>query len=221
MPRLDPLLGSLLLLLAGVAVWTCAPLASGSIAPVGSSMPIDLQVPVTQSVTPGWKSGDTSVRMPDITTPGDARDATSSGWKLSTNHSSGYEVRVRSTSDPALKGRNAVDGKGSPDFFADFKTQSCPCPWDVTGSPRGVFGISASVSASAGAAAPLDASRWGTPSSHKWRGLGKESYRVFSTSGGSGEYNMSLLFRTEIPDGAVQREGSYRASMVISMHPLL
>ena len=32
---------------------------------------------------------------------------------------------------------------------------------------------------------------------------------------------MTLLLRSEVPDGAVQVEGSYRASAVVSTHPLL
>jgi hypothetical protein len=188
---------------------------------VSSGARVNLDVPVTLSMTPGWKTGDTSVRLEDLTTPGVTVDASSAGWRLTTNYPNGYEVRIRSTSDPALRGTNAVDGNAAPDSFADFSTAAaCPCPWKNDTAKKGVFGYSVAVSNTDGAPAS-DSSRWGTSAARKWRGFSKESYRAYSTVGGAGTYNMTLLLRSEVPSDAVQVEGSYRASVVVSTHPLL
>ncbi|MBC7460808.1 MAG: hypothetical protein H7287_05555 [Thermoleophilia bacterium] len=220
-PRIDPVLTSALLILVGVSVWIGAPIASGtSIAPAAGNLILRLDVPVATSVTPGLTAGDTSVRLPKLNLPGDPQDATSMGWKLSTNWANGYEVRIRSTSSPALRGVNAVDGSGAPDAFADFSTESeCPCPWSTTGSTKGVFGYSASVNGNG--AMVVGASKWGTAATRKWRGLNKNSYQLFSTTGGANQYELALVFRSEIPLTAPQAAGSYRASFVISVSPLL
>lgn len=206
--------------LAGVAMWTMAPLATGTLAPVSSDARIEVEVPVATSVTPGWNSGETSVRLPNLSTPGEPRDATSTGWRMATNWVNGYEVRIRSTTDPALRGRNAVDGRGASSAFQDYRTASCPCPWSGAGYERGIFGYSVSVTATGGLPA-RDTQKWGTPRERKWRGFTKDSYRAYSTQGGSGQYTMAVHLRSMIPDGAVQMQGSYRSGLVVSAHPLL
>lgn len=218
--RIDPwITGAVAVLLAAIA-WTAAPLATGAIAPVTSDTRIELTVPVATSVTPGWATGDANVRLPNLTVPGEPRDVTSAGWRMSTNWTKGYEVRIRSTTDPALRGSNSVDGSGARSSFADFTTTSaCPCPWTGKGFERGVFGYSVSVASSTGAPV-LDADKWGTSKARKWRGLSRSSYRAYSTAGGTGEYAMAIHFRSMIPDGATQLEGSYRAGVVVSAHPL-
>ncbi|MCW2972900.1 MAG: hypothetical protein JWN72_1173 [Thermoleophilia bacterium] len=219
--RIDPVLASALVLLAALAAWIGAPMATGTaIAPASGNLNLRLDVPVATSVTPGLTAGDTSVRLPKLALPGDPQDATSTGWKLSTNWANGYEVRIRSTSNPALRGVNAVDGSGAPDAFADFSTDAdCPCPWSTTGSTKGVFGYSASVTGNGATVA--GATKWGTSAARKWRGLNKSSYQLFSTTGGTNQYGLSLVFRSEIPQTAPQAAGSYRASFVISVSPLL
>jgi hypothetical protein len=213
------LLGALALL-AAVAMWTMAPLATSAvIPPVTSDARIEVTVPVATSVTPGWTSGDTSVRLPDLSIPGEAKDVSSPGWKMSTNWTNGYEVRIRSTTDPALRGANAVDGKGARSSFDDFKTAaSCPCPWSGGGFEKAIFGSSVSVDSSGPAA--LDTAKWGTTNARKWRGFSTTSYRAYSTAGGTGEYTMSIHLRSMIPTGGTQLEGSYRAGVVVSAHPL-
>lgn len=218
--RFDPWLVGALTLLAAVAVWTMAPLATGaSTGPLTSDTRIEVEVPVSTSVTPGWTTGDSSVRLPNASVPGEVYDVTSPGWKMSTNWANGYEVRVRSTTDPAMRGANAVDGRGARSSFADYKTAAaCPCPWSGSGFEKAIFGYSVSVTSNA--AAPLDTAKWGTSSARKWRGFDTSSYRAYSTAGGAGEYTMSIHLRSMIPEGAVQLEGSYRAGVVVSAHPL-
>jgi hypothetical protein len=217
--RVDPWLLSVLVVIAGACLWTMAPLATGALAPQTSDTKIAVTVPVSTSVTPGWITGDADVRIPNLSIPGEPRDVTSAGWRMSTNWANGYEVRIRSTTDPALRGNNAVDGQGARSSFADFTTRNCPCEWSGEGFDRGVFGYSVSVSASNGAAA-LDAGKWGTNRSRRWRGLDRTAYRAYSTAGGTAQYTMSIHLRSMIPDGATQLEGSYRAGLVVSAHPL-
>lgn len=218
--RWDPwLIGACSILLLAVG-WSCAPFATAAFVPVTSSQRIEVTVPVSTSVTPGWRSGDTSVRLPDLGAPGQTRDATSAGWRLSTNWANGYEVRVRSTTAPALRGQNAVDGEGASESFQDYTQANCPCPWTTGSFDRGVFGYSVSVASTSGAQ-PVGAAKWGSSSNRSYRGFSRSSYQAFATPGGAGEYTMSVHFRTEIPQGTVQREGSYRGTMVVSVHPLL
>jgi hypothetical protein len=205
-------------LLVGVATWLMAPLATGATSATSDTR-IELDVPVSTSVTPGWTTGDSQVRLANLTIPGEAHDVTSAGWKMSTNWANGYEVRIRATTDPALRGANSVDGKGAKASFLDYKTTNCPCSWSGSGYSQGIFGYSVSV-ASTGPAA-LDVSQWGTPTARKWRGFSRDSYRAYSTPGGTGDYTMSVHLRSMIPDGAVQVQGSYRAGFVVSAHPLL
>lgn len=216
---LDPWLVAALTLLFGVAAWSTAPLAAGGLGPVTSDTRIELEVPISTSVTPGWETGE-SVRLPNISVPGEPRDVTSGGWKMSTNWVNGYEVRVRSTTAPALRGLNAVDGEGARSSFQDYRTSNdCPCPWSGSGYDRGIFGYSVSV-ASTGPAA-LHAGKWGTRTSRKWRGFTRTPYLAYSTPGGAGEYTMSIHLRSMIPEGGVQAEGSYRAGLVVSAHPIM
>lgn len=215
--RFDPMLAVAIVLLVGAAAWMGAPLATGASTSATGNLALSLDVPVATSVTPGWTPGDTSVRLPNVALPGDREDATSNGWRLSSNWANGYEVRIRSTTDPALRGQNAVDGAGVSDAFSDFSTaDACPCPWSTGNATKGVFGYTAVVSG-----AVKDASKWGSPSQRKWRGLNKASYQLFSTSGGTNQYAMGLVFRSEIPPNGVQPAGSYRASFVLSVSPLL
>lgn len=217
--RFDPWLLAVVAALVAVAAWTMAPLATGAIPSVQSDTVIQVTVPTTTAVTPGWTTGDPDVRLPNISFPGEPRDVTSPGWKMATNWVNGYEVRIRSTTDPALRGSNSVDGQGARSSFADFTTADCPCAWSGKGFDRGVFGYSVSVSASNGAQVN-DTGKWGTDSNRRWRGLSRNSYRAYSTIGGTSEYTMAIHFRSMIPDGATQLEGSYRAGVVVSAHPL-
>jgi hypothetical protein len=217
--RIDPWLLAVAAAIVAIVAWTAAPLATGAIAPASSDTRIQLTVPVATSVTPGWTSGDTNVRIPNLSVPGEAHDVTSAGWRMSTNWTKGYEVRIRATTDPALRGSNAVDGAGARSSFADYTTGTCPCAWSGKGFDRGVFGYSVAVTASGGGTV-LDADKWGRGSARRWRGLTRDSYRAYSTSGGSGSYTMSIMLRSMIPDGATQLEGSYRAGLVVSAHPL-
>ena len=217
--RFDPWLAAVIAVLAAIAIWLAAPMATGAIPDVASDTRIELTVPVATSVTPGWVTGDNAVRLPNASVPGEPSDVTSAGWKMSTNWVKGYEVRIRATTDPALRGSNSVDGSGARSSFADFTTGGCPCPWTGSGFSRGVFGYSVSVTASNGAAV-LDADKWGTSSNRKWRGFSRESYRAYSTAGGEAQYTMSIHLRSMIPEGQTQLAGSYRAGMVVSAHPL-
>lgn len=214
------MLSCALVLIAGIATWTMAPMATGAVASVTSDTRIEVEVPVSTSVTPGWQTGEASVKLPNISIPGDPRDVASDGWRMTTNWANGYEVRVRATTDPALRGGNAVDGRGAKSSFTDYKTTGCPCLWSGAGYDKGIFGYSIDVTSSSGAA-PLDTAKWGTPTARKWRGFTKDSYRAYSTAGGSGQFTMSLLLRSMIPDGGVQLAGSYRAGLVVSAHPLM
>ncbi|MCW2961665.1 MAG: hypothetical protein JWM25_1159 [Thermoleophilia bacterium] len=220
-PRIDPVLAIVAGVLCAVMAWVAAPLATGAAAPVSSDTRVEVEVPNATSVTPGWQAGQTAVRLPNLSIPGDSQDVTSDGWRLAANWANGYEIRIASTTSPALRGANAVDGEGAPDTFADYSTgAACPCAWSSQGAKKGMFGYSVSVESSSGPVAD-DTAKWGDARSRKWRGFTKSSYRAFSTQGGTGEYTMALHLRTMIPDGAVQREGSYRAGLVISAHPLL
>lgn len=216
--RIDPWLLCALAVLAAVAVWTMAPMAGGAIAPVQSDTRIEVDVPVATSLTPGWTTG-RDVRLGNVSLPGVAIDATSTGWGLSTNWTNGYEVRVRATTDPALRGNNAVDGSGAKSSFADYTTAGCPCAWNVSTFKQGVFGYSVSVESSTGSPV-LDADKWGGDGARKWRGFTRNSYRAYSTAGGAGQYTMAVHLRSMIPAGGTQLAGSYRASMVVSAHPL-
>lgn len=221
MRRVDPFLTLGCLLLAGVLMWSAAPFAVGAIAPVPSDARIELDVPVATSVTPGWRMGDAAVRLPNLSIPGQAHDQASDGWQMSTNWANGYEVRIRATTDPAMRGRNAVDNDGARDNFKDFSTAAgCPCPWTSAGVDKGIFGYSVSVDSSSGSPV-LDADKWGTNRARRWRGFSQGSYRAYSTPGGPGRYEMTIHLRSMIPEGAFQSEGSYRASIVVSAHPLL
>ncbi|MCW2949127.1 MAG: hypothetical protein JWN41_140 [Thermoleophilia bacterium] len=214
------MLAGALLVLAAVASWIGAPISTGAITPVNNKLAVHLDVPVQMSVTPGLTAGDTSVRLPMLTLPGDPQDVTSGGWKLSTNWVNGYEVRIRSTSDPAMRGQNAVDGSAAQDSFADFSTaNACPCAWSTENATKGTFGYSAAISGGDGTLA--NAAQWGAPGARKWRGLDRASYQLFATTGGTNQYPFSLLFRSQIPMTATQTAGSYRASFIVAVAPQL
>lgn len=219
--RIDPWIVLALGLLVAVTTWTMAPLATGAIGSDSSDTTIQVEVPITTSVTPGWQAGTARLRLPNISIPGKVHDVTSRGWRLSTNWVNGYEVRIRATSDPALRGTNAVDGDAARASFQDFHTKrECPCPWAGTGFDQGVYGYSVSVRSSSGEAAS-DASKWGDARARRWRGFSRTPYRAYATSGGTGEYSMSIHLRSMIPQGASQPQGSYRSGLVVSAHPLL
>lgn len=205
-------------LFVGIVLWHVAPEAQGTDA--SSSARVDLGVDTVLAVAPTLTKGDRTVRLSDITLPGQQRNASSDGWQIATNYPSGYEVKIRSTTDPALSGRNAVDGDGARESFQDFRTSGCPCTWSTSGFSRGVFGYSADVSTASGSAA-LDTSKWGSSGSRKWRGFDDSAYSIFETPGGDGTYALSLHFRTALPDGTTQPAGSYRANVVLSVAPNL
>lgn len=217
---MDPVLSLGLALIAAMVLWTAAPGATAT--SVGSEthdLRIDMTVPISTAVTPGWTRGDTSVRLPNLSLPGEIKDVSSSGWRMATNWPKGYEVRVRSTTDPALRGRNAVDGSGASAAFLDFSTaDACPCPWSGAAYEHGVFGYSATVGTVRGGAAIGDG-QWGS-STKQYRGFTTDSYRLFSTPGGVGAYSWDVHFRSMIPEGRTQAEGSYRAGVILSAHPL-
>lgn len=218
--RVDPVLLLVVVIFVALGCWIAAPGAIGAGETTSASTLLNLKVPITTAVLPGWTPGDTSIVMPNLSIPSETKDATSAGWVMSTNWENGYEVRIRSTTDPAMKGANAVDGRGTTDTFADFSTgTACPCEWTGSGFSKGVFGYSASISASSGDPA-LDTTQWGTPANRRWRGLDDASYRVYSTPGGEGQYRMTLYFRSMIPQGATQAAGSYRTTAIVSVHPL-
>lgn len=218
--RVDPILAIIIVALCAVGGWIAAPMAAGAGETTSANALIDLKVPVTTAVLPGWQPGNTSVTMPSLSIPGEAKDAQSAGWVMSTNWENGYEVRIRSTTSPAMRGANAVDGRGASDSMQDFSTSTaCPCPWSGSGYSKAVFGYSASVVASSGPPAQ-DTSQWGNTTNRRWRGLDDASYRLYSTPGGEGQYRMTLYFRSMIPDGATQSTGSYRTTAIVSVHPI-
>ncbi len=182
-------------------------------------MQIGLTVATSTAVAPGLTSGSTGVRLADLSTPGVPKTEVSSGWKLSTNWSGGYEMKVASSTDPAMKATDAVNSEGEVQNFSDFTTGGCPCDWSTSGFTSGVYGYSADVRTTSGATA--DGSKWGSSSNRKWRGFTRDSYTVFTTPGGTGAYEMDLYLRTEIPETAAQPAGSYRSTTVISVVPNL
>lgn len=217
--RIDPVLLLVALVVMGVIAWAALPLADG----VSASKDTRVQVTVDNAITiapppptsplPTTGNG-ASVRLPDLIAAGQTADVTSNGWTLGSNWDAGYEVFIRATSNPALRGQAAVDGDGSRDSFQNFTAGACPCRWTTTGFTKGVFGYSASVGASAGS--PTDTAQWGTSSNRKYRGLTTQDYRLYA-SGGRGTFDLSLLFRSQIPPGLTQAAGSYRATATLSV----
>lgn len=217
--RVDPVLAGLALVIACVSAWCAAPLAFGAAASDSSLVRIDVDVPISTSVTPGFTPGEAAVRLDPAVLPGRIEDTMSRGWVMATNWAGGYEVRLRSTTDPALRGRNAIDGQGATGSFADFRTDAaCPCPWSGRGFTTGVFGYSVTVATRGGGDA-LDTAGWADGS--RFRGFDDTSYRAYSTPGGTGTYEMAIRFRSMIPEGGTQQSGSYRAAIVASAHPLI
>lgn len=200
-----------------LCVWSTLPAA---VAAVGSKdTTVEVDVLPALAVAPSYATGNTTLSLPTVSLPGQDRQVSTRGWRLSSTWTGGYGVTLRSTTDPALKGANAVDGSGaSGDSFQDFRTSGCPCPWVVSGFDRGVFGYSASVNSSVGTAG--DAAQWGTSSARRWRGLSRSEYPVFDT-GGIGTFDLELHFRSQVPTSATQSAGSYRANLIVGIRPLI
>lgn len=213
----DPWVAVMAAVVTGLCVWMSVPLATGA---TGSgSTGVGFLVKSSIAVAPALQRGDSSVRLGDLTGPGQERTVSSDNWVMSTNWSSGYDVLIRSTTDPALRGGNAVDSNGARDAFVDFSTgTSCPCPWTTNGFTRGVFGYSAHVSTRSGPAA-VGAGKWGGSGNWKWRGFDDTDYLLYETTGGTGSYDLDLNLRSALPPGAVQTAGSYRASLLLTIRP--
>ncbi|MBC7645463.1 MAG: hypothetical protein H7123_10060, partial [Thermoleophilia bacterium] len=190
----DPFIAGSIVTFVALFVWFAAPLATGATS--GASTNVGFEIKSSLAVAPSLSPGDKLVRLGDLTAPGQQRDAVSNNWTMTTNWSGGYEVLVRSTTAPALRGRNATDGDGASDAFQDFLTGSaCPCPWDIGGFSKGVFGYSATVTTQSGPAA-VGSSKWGTSGVRKWRGFNNTDYLLYETNGGVGAYGLDLNFRT-------------------------
>lgn len=206
-----------LVALVAPILWMCVPVAAGSVTSRDTLVEVDVLPAI--AVAPGYRTGKTSVALPVQALPGEDKTASSDGWSVSSTWYGGYGVTIRSATSPALKGANAVDGSGaSGDSFADFTTTNCPCPWTASGFDRGVFGYSASVGTTSGVAG--EASKWGSSSAKQWRGLTRTEYGIVD-SGGIGEFDLELHFRTQIPSTATQSAGSYRANVIVGIRPLI
>jgi hypothetical protein len=198
-------------------LWLSVPVAVGAVSSRDTLVEVDV-LPAL-AVAPGYRTGKTSVALPVQTLPGEDKTASSDGWNVSSTWYGGYGVTIRSATSPALKGANAVDGAGaSGDSFSDFTTSGCPCPWSAAGFDRGVFGYSASVGTKSGVAG--EAAKWGSSSAKRWRGLTRTEYGIVD-SGGIGEFDVELHFRTQIPETATQSAGSYRANIIVGIRPLI
>ncbi|MEO6866698.1 MAG: hypothetical protein ABI200_01615, partial [Gaiellales bacterium] len=97
---IDPVLVGAIALLIIIAIWTMAPLATSAYDQATSDTRIQVTVPTSTSVTPGWQTG-SSVTLPDLSFPGEPQDVASSNWKMTTNYANGYEVRIRASTNPA------------------------------------------------------------------------------------------------------------------------
>lgn len=213
----DPALVGAATLLVLLTAWVFIPRAQ-AVQSASTDATLLLGVDTVVAVAPTVSKGDVDVQLSDLTIPGQQRDAESAGWRLATNYPTGYQVKIRSTTNPAMRGANATDGAGADDEFADFSRSGCPCVWTTSGFSKGVFGYSAQVTTSSGGAA-LDTSKWGSASSRKWRGFDDTAYSLFTTPGGAGAYQLILYLRTALPEESAQTAGSYRANLVISVEP--
>ncbi len=213
----DPVMIGAVALLALLIAWATLPRAY-AVQSASTDTTLLLGVDTVVAVAPTVSKGDVDVQLSDLTIPGQERNAESAGWRLATNYPTGYQVKVRSTTNPAMRGANATDGAGADDEFLDFTTSGCPCIWTTSGFSKGVFGYSAKVTTSSGGAA-LDTSKWGTASSRKWRGFDDTAYSLFTTPGGAGAYQLVLYLRTALPEDSAQTAGSYRANLVLSVEP--
>ena len=188
---------------------------SATAAPATHDTEIRLNVLPAIAWAPGLTKGRLSVDLPELRNAGQVANVTSDGWHISSTWPDGYDILVSATSDPAMKGRNATDGSGVPSSFRDYTIGGCPCPWNIGSFSQGVFGYSAS-----GSNGLINTTTWGSSSSRKWRGLTKGKYKIGST-GGVGEFDMDLHFRTAIPEDGTQEAGSYRASVILSISATL
>lgn len=214
----DPVVVAVVCVLGLLIAWICVPFAQGAQSKTTDTQLL-LGVDTVVAVAPNVSKGESRVQLSDLSIPGQQRDASSAGWRVVTNYPTGYRVKIRSTTSPAMQGSNAADGNGADDAFADFTRSGCPCPWTTSGFDKGVFGYSASVTTSSGSAA-LDTGKWGTSSSRKWRGFDDTAYSLFETPGGAGAYQMTLYLRTALPESSAQTAGSYRAVLVLSVEPV-
>ena len=165
------------------------------------------------AVAPSLRRGQVMTEMPIIRRPGQVRTTESAGWRVTSTWTPGYDMFLRASSNPALRGSNARDGRSAPSTFANHRVNGCPCPWSVSGADRGVFGYTMT-----GSASFVDRNTWGTSSNRRWRGMTTTPYRV-AGAGSPGSWDFSLLFRSELPPGLTQPAGSYRANMVLSFVP--
>jgi hypothetical protein len=219
--HVDPWILAIALIVVGAVAWTMLPRAMAASA--SSDTRINLTIPATVAVVPGLTRGARTVAMPDLTVPGVAKTGTSDGWKVSTNWIKGYEVQLSAVTSPAMQGKNAVTGDGAKGKFSDYTASGCPCAWNADASNsggRGVFGYTVETDTDSVSAA-TGVSKWGTTTSRKWRGLTQDGYELFTTPGGTGQYSFALKFRSEIPAGAVQPFGNYRANTIMSIVPNL
>jgi hypothetical protein len=214
----DPVVILIVACMALLAAWASMP--SAFAVSTSSDARLLLGADTVVAVAPAVTKGTRAVQLADLTIPGEQRDADSEGWRVTTNFPTGYDIKLRATSDPALRGINAVDGAGADDDFQDFSTAGCPCPWTTDGFSKGVFGYSASVNTSSGNAA-LDTSKWGASGAKKWRGFDDTAYSIFRTPGGAGSYQMTLHLRTALPPESNQAAGSYRTTLVLMVEPLV
>lgn len=211
-PRFDPVIVAAIALIMAVVGWSALPDAAAL--DDSKDLGIELSVDPGVAVVPAFTTpGSTALELDDITVPGQIEDATSTGWSL-TNNSwfPGYAVTMRSVSDPALRGKNAVDGNGVSDSFNDFSTGAgCPCSWDVSTSTKGVFGFSVT-----GSSNFVNSSSWGTAGALKYRGFTTNDFTIASQTG-LGAYSWTLYVRSELPEKALQQAGSYRAKLIMSI----
>lgn len=208
--------GRLVVLGLGLVVSALLALASpAGASPAEGDTRVDLDVLPAIAWAPGLTKGATRLTMPQLRNAGQQVTVGSTGWHISSTWPYGYDVLISSTSDPAMAGRNATDGDGSPSAFRNFTIGGCPCPWDIRSFTQGVFGYSVN-----GTNGLVDAATWGSPSNRKWRGLTKGKYRIGRT-GGVGEFGMDLHFRSGISNDGTQEAGSYRANVIVSISPTL
>lgn len=208
--RFDPIVVLLCAVVVCVFLWGAAPFA-GAVEDSGD-VGIGVDVDPGIALTPPNSAGDTTIKLSDITAPGQQRNASSTGWGL-TNASwfAGYSVTVESVSDPALRGMNAVDGNGAPDSFSDYSTSGSPSTWNISTYTKGVFGYSVSSESDF-----VDSAKWGTSSARKFRGFDDTPYTIASQDY-IGDADWDIHFRTELGVDAVQEAGSYRAPIIVSI----
>lgn len=214
-PQLDPVIAAAIIVILAIVGWSALPDAWA--VSDNANTDISLTVDPGVAVVPAFTSGSTALKLADITIPGQQSNASSTGWAL-TNNSwfPGYAVSVKSVSSPALRGKNAVDGKGVSDSFTDFTVGGCPCTWSTSGIKKGLFGYS--VSGSANFVDASSTSGWGPTTALRYRGFTTSDYTV-ATQTGLGAFSWALYVRSELPSEALQQAGSYRAKIIMSIGP--